>query len=733
MMTTGRQIWGALVAGVAAGFLVSLPEGVAVAVRVTDTGAAGLLLCVCSGMLVGMGGAAGAVLAALVLVPGGFSHTVESASRFMRTAVWEDATPQQARTLLGLQGALLIGTGQAVLTWYFAGRWVVSHLHSEKLMALAMLLLFAALLVAAAISGWLVWRGMGFLLARLDLPTRDREMIVLLLPTLSCLVVGGIVGGHAAFRLAATVGWTWVLELGVAAGLGALAALLAPRPSARLPLAPSICMVLLLVAGFSTLGNWTAARLPVQSHGHLSRWVLARASALSDVDGDGFGSLFGGTDCAPWNSEISPGAREIPGNGVDENCSGGDGAQELRMGERAGPELRARVEKLFSRSPNVLMISWDAARADRFSYRGYRPQTTPVIDKLAARSAVFLEAYAPGPNTHSSVPAILTGKNIFSVALRKDEKSRMMIVLEDENHTLAEMFSDLGYHTAAVVSHRFFGKKYRWNQGFDEYHLPVRSKHKTISSPKVTKKALKVIAKHRKKRHKRQPLFLWVHYYDPHSTYMKHKGTPFSVRSKSDRYDSEMWFTDKHNEKVLARMRRLKGETVVVFLADHGDELGEHGKFGQHKTVHRENLHVPLIFHVPGVPPAMIHEPVSLIDIYPTLADIVGAELPEGVRGRSLLQGIFEGTMPDRGPVFSEVAWRFESPPEHWIAVTAANARLLKEVRSGRRELYYIDVDPMEQMDRAGEGYDEEQQLDEAVRHFLDATTVLTADMESIP
>jgi len=184
---------------------------------------------------------------------------------------------------------------------------------------------------------------------------------------------------------------------------------------------------------------------------------------------------------------------------------------------------------------------------------------------------------------------------------------------------------------------------------------------------------------------------------------------------------------------VIDEMRKLEGPVVVVVTADHGDELGERGRLGQHRTVHRECLHVPLIIHIPGAEPSRVKEAVSTIDIYPTLADIAGQPIPEGVRGHSLLPGIFTGSMKGRGAVFSEVAWRFEEPPEQWAAATLGNARLLVEIRGGRRELFLLDTDPLERRNLYGKGDPHEQEIEDAMNRFLETTTVLKEDTVAIP
>jgi choline-sulfatase len=734
-MKGGEKLLPALVvAGGFTGALVSIPEAVGV-VRAADgigAGLGGAALALASAALLGQAAGLLAWLAGWFLVPGGPERLVQWVRRGLEWVAWGHLAPGGARRLLAGQLAALPMVAGTLVLAFAAGRIIIEKLHNEELMALGIMLAHLGGALAFALLGWVVYRALVWAMAVLSLPRLETPAIVLLLPVLLVLVLAGVIGGMQVVRLAAVVNLSWVPQVGIILLGGSLVGLALTPWVRSLPGAARLGPGLLPWILVAALGNVTSARHPVQAGGHEARLVLSFAAGLSDVDGDGFGFLFGGTDCGPFDEGIHPAAREIPGNGIDENCNGSDGENDLAVDLAQTPDLRIEAKALFPVAPNVLFISMDAARADRFSCYGHKTRTTPNVDRLARKSALFRQAFSPGPNTHSSVPGILTGKNIFSVALRRDEKSRMLILLEDENVTMAELLKEQGYRTAAVVSHRFFTKKHKWNQGFDRYSVTVRSKRKTVSSPRVLAKAREFIDEHAAG-HAEDPFFLWAHFYDPHADYMTHKGVPFPTKTTAERYDGELWFTDGYVQQLIDAMRKLDRPTVIIVTADHGEELGERGSSGQHRTVHRENTHVPLIIHVPGLAPQVIPETVSLTDVLPTLADLVGAPIPDGVRGVSLLPGLFEGSMKGRGPVFSEVAWRFEKPPEHWIAVTLGRARLLQEMRSNRHQLYFIDVDPEEKNDLAGQGYPEEEELLEYLKQFLETTTIPTAETKRIP
>lgn len=734
-MHDGSRIWPALLlSGTLACLVLSLPEGILV-VRGADSSLTGI-----GGTLLALSGAAllGSVLglalcgAGWMLLPGGPDLLVRRSARLLEAIAFDRLAPTRARSLVAWQISLLPALAGFFAIWFVTGRLFIQQLHNESLMVLGSMLAAVGALGLLASAAWGFYRLLYWALNTLRFPRHPMPIIVLLLPTLFPLTALAAFGGFHIIRLANVVQLQWLPQLAVLIGAGALIAIPGASFVRRLRPAAALGLVALLLVCYAVLGNMAAIRRPVQASGSLSRLTLSLMASYSDVDGDGFGSLFGGTDCGPFDAAINPAAREVPGNGIDENCNGTDGEDPI-SGELAQTEdLRTRVAGLFKKPPNILLVTWDASRGDHMSFAGYHPKTTPFLEELAEDSTIFLQTYSAGPNTHSSVPALLTGKNIFSVALRKDPTSRMLIIMEDENFTLAELLKGRGYRTAAVVSHRFFTKKHNWDQGFDRYSLTIRSKTKTVSSPRILKKALSYIDAHKLK-HARKPLFLWTHFYDPHAAYIAHEGTPFSVSSQTQRYDSELWYTDQHTRRLVAAMRTLQGPTIIVFTSDHGDELGEHGEFGQHRTLHKENTHVPLLIHVPGLPAQRVYESVSTTDIYPTLADLVGADFPEDVRGVSLLPGLFEGSMEGRGPVFSEVAWRFRKPPVHWIAATLGRTRLLKEMISGRHEFFLIDVDPEEHNDLSGRGYEEEEYLKEYLTRFLERTTIPTADTEQIP
>jgi arylsulfatase A-like enzyme len=327
--------------------------------------------------------------------------------------------------------------------------------------------------------------------------------------------------------------------------------------------------------------------------------------------------------------------------------------------------------------PNVVLVVVDTLRADRLGCYGYETDTSPSIDELARRSHLFEHAYATAPWTTPSVASIFTGRYPRSVGIVDRE-----IGLNDELVTLAELFKRRGYRTKGIVSHLFIDERLGFAQGFDGYNAREAGHGRSyVSSPGVTEKAIRFI--HRKGD---GLFFLFVHYFDPHydylmhailNTYPEYKGRLLTDDAKisnlrelskerelsqSDRryldalYDSEVRFTDHNVGRLLdaLKQRGLYEDAMIVFAADHGEELGTapDGWVGHTKRLSQEMIRVPLMIKMPGQKRGRrVPTPVSLVDLMPTLVKAVGMPMPAGVEGRPIQIGNEEASAR---PVFAE-------------------------------------------------------------------------------
>jgi len=182
--------------------------------------------------------------------------------------------------------------------------------------------------------------------------------------------------------------------------------------------------------------------------------------------------------------------------------------------------------------------------------------------------------------------------------------------------------------------------RYGLHLGFDIFDasvLEVGHPHLVSTAEPLTRLVLRDLARKPVQR----PLFLWVHYFDPHYEYIAQRSVRAFGTQPVDRYDGEIVQTDRQIARLLEglRQRGLYKNTVVVFTADHGEEFQEHGGIW-HDTIYQEVLRVPLILRVPGRNPGKSAEAARQIDLLPTLLAALGTEPPADLPGRDLLTPI---------------------------------------------------------------------------------------------
>lgn len=310
--------------------------------------------------------------------------------------------------------------------------------------------------------------------------------------------------------------------------------------------------------------------------------------------------------------------------------------------------------------PNILLITIDTLRADHLSAYGYHLKTSPRIDHLAAEGVRFARAYSVIPLTGPAHFSLFTsrypqahGARINGVAVPKGSKCLF----------LPQALRQLGYSNAAFVSawpltSRLTGL-HHW---FDVYDEDLTRSYQLINSSRyaedVTPRVISWLANHRK-----EPFFLWVHYFDPHSPYLMRKEfeaqeasanqshrfewRDSAIRERTQKYDSEIRYTDHYVGKLLDALDQqgLRQSTMVVLTADHGESLGEHGYVGHGRRLHEGILQVPLIIRHARIPAGrVIDERVSLLDVTPTILDWIGdrenGKLPAAFAGQSLAKAL---------------------------------------------------------------------------------------------
>lgn len=341
---------------------------------------------------------------------------------------------------------------------------------------------------------------------------------------------------------------------------------------------------------------------------------------------------------------------------------------------------------------NVLLISVDTLRADRLGAYGATSVETPAIDGLARAGVRFENAYSPVPLTLPAHWTVLSGVEPW----RHGVVDNGMISM-DPPALLAERFKLQGYDTAGFVSafvlHRTFGL----SRGFAMYDdgpagdaALDQTFHGVGRADERVDKALRWLSRER-----RQPFFLWLHLYDPHAPYEPPEG--FRARYEGRPYDGEVAFVDTQVARILAAIQRsgASERTLVVLLSDHGESLGEHGERTHGVLLYDSTLRVPLIFQLPGTLSAgeVRRDAVSLADVAPTIAKLVGLPPADNVDGRDLFG-------PDRSPRRMGAISEYPRRKLGWANLIAVREAGWKYILAPRPELFDFALDPREERSR---------------------------------
>ena len=308
------------------------------------------------------------------------------------------------------------------------------------------------------------------------------------------------------------------------------------------------------------------------------------------------------------------------------------------------------------RRPNVLFLSIDTLRADHLGFHGWPRPTSPNLDALAAKSVVFENAQSSSSWTLPSLASLMTSMQASAHACEQIASR-----LDPSYPTCAEILRDAGYDTAFVASHLFLSAGYGLQQGFTHVDTRILQDETAITSPAVTDWGLAWL-ENKAAADDGVPWFLWLHYFDPHAPYLVHEGISerFGTDSDIDRYDGEIAFTDLHLGRLLDAFERLgfAENTIVVIVADHGEEFGEHGIQGHGYDLHEEVVRVPLVVRAPGIAPRRVQAVVPTVDVMPTLLDLCGARPRREIEGKSLLP-LLQGRPDPAREAVSEVRWQF--------------------------------------------------------------------------
>jgi choline-sulfatase len=355
-------------------------------------------------------------------------------------------------------------------------------------------------------------------------------------------------------------------------------------------------------------------------------------------------------------------------------------------------------ERGFAPSPGapVVLVSVDTLRADHLPAWGYRGVATPALDALGADSIRFENAYTHCPLTLPAHVSLLTGLLPPESGIRSNIGYR----LDAGRHpTLATLLAARGYATGAAVSAYVLRRTTGLDAGFDFYdEVTTAAGVRTAGEvqrpgPDTVRAALAWL----RGVHGR-PFFLFVHLYEPHTPY----APPEPYRSRyGASYDGEIAAADAAVGTLVAGLRDLGlyDRSLIVFVSDHGEGLGDHGEAEHGILLYREALHVPLLLKLPGSARRGESEsaPVGLRDVLPTVLAVLGLAPPAGARGRNLLD-----PAPTRAAaVYSETYY----PRIHlgWSELRSLMDSRHHYIEGPRPELYDVVPDPAERHDRIAE------------------------------
>ena len=377
-----------------------------------------------------------------------------------------------------------------------------------------------------------------------------------------------------------------------------------------------------------------------------------------------------------------------------------------------GVVVRATRPAPGPQAPNVLFVLVDTWRADHVGFLGYERPVSPALDRLASEGVVFEQAMAQSSWTKPSVATLLTGllpSRHHAVSQAILETPVRAFRLNPRLTTFIELLHGKGWQTAMWSDNPNITPPVGFGQGAetfrDYFHEPCHAEH-CGELPEILADVERWFDE---TRDASRPFCLYVHVMDAHypyepppetrgrfdaapsdlqltgpivHDYMTGKRseanlTPERLTSLVARYDEELLAIDQHLGPFLERMRREYPNTVIVLSGDHGEEFFEHGNLGHSHALWQELMHVPLVLWAPGLAPARVPSTVRLMDVCPTLLDLVGLEgaLPD-VQGASLLPVLAGRETADRA-VPMEVGGD-QKPAWQWRGLLDGHLKMLR-------------------------------------------------------
>ncbi len=328
--------------------------------------------------------------------------------------------------------------------------------------------------------------------------------------------------------------------------------------------------------------------------------------------------------------------------------------------------------------PSILLVTLDTTRADRLGFESNQFET-PHLDTLAARGLIFTQAYATAPMTLPAHTSMLTG--LYPAKHGIHENGRFV---SEEQSLLAGELRERGYGTAAFVSGYPLSRQFGLARGFDHFDDAFADGQAERDAGSTTDRALAYL-----QQGSRDPLFLWVHFFDPHEPYAPPE--PFRSRYPNDLYQGEIAFMDQELGRLVAgfEARTENGPSMIVVVADHGEGLGEHGEALHGNLLYQGVMRVPLVVAGSGISAGRRTVPVSARRAYDTILGWA-----DGQESPGWLSGTEEPVLGEAMKPYLQYGWQPQT-----MGVSGS----LKVIRSGETEIYDVETDPAESHDLAAE------------------------------